>query len=109
MTKRIAVVCSDCQTTVLGYINHAGELRMCEHYACRNDHYGVCRGQSFETSFEISESVYRVMLMPNDELRQCWDGLRNYDPAAMWDSETTMDDWAQEVYSEMLCRGLKTT
>lgn len=53
--------------------------------------------------------VEKISKMSDDELNFVWKNLRRYDPSEEYAPGVSMDDWAENIYSEMGNRGLPTS
>ena len=49
----------------------------------------------------------KVKDMCSEELNTIWECLKEYNPEDMYDLKTTMEEWAEIVYSEISKRGVR--
>lgn len=49
----------------------------------------------------------KVKSMSVVDLLIVWEALRDYDPLENYDENTTMDEWASLVYTELIWRKIK--
>lgn len=61
----------------------------------------------FYTEVDEWDSMFKKLKgMSDEQICSVWNALKHYDPKEFYAPGISMDDWAQQVYSEMDIRGL---